>query len=120
MYTTPPPTTAVWFHLWDVPRIGTLTKAEGGALVTRAWGDRGCGDFVFDGDKASNLQDLETGGGEGCPKMCFLTIFISFGETERDKESRGGAEREREEDRLHAGSTEPDAGLEPTNREIMT
>ena len=52
--------------------------------------------------------------------MRFLTIFISFGETERDKGSRGGAEREREQDRLHAGSTEPDAGLEPTNREIVT
>ena len=45
--------------------------------------------------------------------------------------SRGGAERERERERergrhrirsrLHPGSsTEPDAGLKPTNREIMT
>ena len=39
--------------------------------------------------------------------------------------SRGGAEREGETEseagsRLRAVSTEPDAGLEPTNREIMT
>ena len=41
--------------------------------------------------------------------------------------SRGGAEREREGDTeseagsgLWAVSTEPDAGLEPTNREITT
>ena len=39
--------------------------------------------------------------------------------------SRGGAEREgdtesEEGSRLRAVSTEPDTGLEPTNREIMT
>ena len=39
--------------------------------------------------------------------------------------SRGGAEREGDTEseagsRLQAASTEPDAGLEPTNREIMT
>ena len=39
--------------------------------------------------------------------------------------SRGGAEREGDTEseagsRLQAVSTEPDAGLEPTNREIMT
>ena len=38
--------------------------------------------------------------------------------------SRGGAERERETEskagsRLRGVSTEPDAGLEPTNREIV-
>ena len=37
--------------------------------------------------------------------------------------SRGGAEREREGERipsrLRADSTEPNAGLEPTNRESM-
>ena len=40
--------------------------------------------------------------------------------------SKGGAERERggteseAGSRLQAGSTEPDVGLEPTNRETMT
>ena len=38
--------------------------------------------------------------------------------------SRGGAERERERERvpsrLHAVSTEPDMGLDPTNPKIMT
>ena len=36
--------------------------------------------------------------------------------------SRGGAERGRERipSRLHTISAEPDAGLEPTNRDIMT
>ena len=41
-----------------------------------------------------------------------------------EKVSRGGAERERETQpkagsRLPAVSTEPDAGLKPTNHEIM-
>ena len=39
--------------------------------------------------------------------------------------SRGGTERERDTEleagsRLYAVSTEPEVGLEPTNREIMT
>ena len=34
--------------------------------------------------------------------------------------SRGGEERERVLSGLHAVSTEPDAGLNLTNREIMT
>ena len=43
----------------------------------------------------------------------------------RQSTSRGGAERERDTEseaasRLSAVSTEPDAGLESTNREIMT
>ena len=49
-------------------------------------------------------------------------------ETERQSTRRGGAEREREPERhrseagsrLPAVGTEPDAGLEPTNCEIMT
>ena len=44
---------------------------------------------------------------------------------ERDRESRGGAEREGDTEskagsRLRAVCTEPYAGLELTNREIMT
>ena len=44
---------------------------------------------------------------------------------ERQGMSRKGAEREGDTEskagsRLRAGSTEPDVGLEPTNREIMT
>ena len=41
-----------------------------------------------------------------------ILMFIHFGERERENASRGGAERE--------GDTEPDAGLELTNQEIMT
>ena len=50
-----------------------------------------------------------------------------MGERERGREktSRGGAEREQDTEsetgsRLRAVSTEPDAGLELTDREIMT
>ena len=41
---------------------------------------------------------------------------------ERQREQRRGIERGRERipGRLHAVSTEPDMGLEPTKREIMT
>ena len=41
-----------------------------------------------------------------------------FWETERESVSRGRAERI--PSRLRAISTEPDAGLDPTDREIMT
>ena len=46
-------------------------------------------------------------------------------ERERQNMSRGGAERERDTEseagsRLQPVSTEPDAGLEPTNHEIVT
>ena len=48
-------------------------------------------------------------------------------ERKRQSESMGGSEREREGDtesetgsRLRAVSTDPDVGLELTNREIMT
>ena len=56
----------------------------------------------------------------------FKVLFLFF-ILERDRESvsRGGAEREGDTEseagsRLRAVSTEPDGGLEPTNREIMT
>ena len=51
-------------------------------------------------------------------------MFIYF--WDRDKQSMSGREAEREGDTepegsgLSAVSTEPDAGLEPTNHEIMT
>ena len=46
-------------------------------------------------------------------------------ETDRQSASRGGAETEGDTEseagsRLRAVSTEPDAGLEPTTREIVT
>ena len=61
--------------------------------------------------------------------LTFLFFFLNFlmfiiFETERDKRaSRGGAEREGDAEpeagsRLGAVSTEPDVGLELTNREI--
>ena len=55
--------------------------------------------------------------------LFFLSVY--FRERERHSMSGGGAEREGDTDSqagfgLRAVSTEPDAGLEPTNREIMT
>ena len=52
-------------------------------------------------------------------------MFIYFWQTERQSMSRGGAEREGDTEseagsRLRALSTEPDAGLELTDRKIMT
>ena len=54
-----------------------------------------------------------------------LHLFLRERERERESENRGGTEREGDAEseagsRLRAVSTEPDAGLEPTNREIMT
>ena len=59
-----------------------------------------------------------------CPMfLLFVCLFVHF-ERDRDSVSRGGAqgeeERERIPSRLCAVSTEPDAGLEAMNREIMT
>ena len=60
------------------------------------------------------------------PSHLFLLCLLSF-EREREREStvRGGAEGDGGTEseagsRLLAVSTEPDAGLEPTNGEIMT
>ena len=53
----------------------------------------------------------------------FYFLMFYFWETERQNMSRGGAEREgdsRIQSRLWAVSTEPNVGLELTNREIMT
>ena len=51
-----------------------------------------------------------------------LICIYSERERERERTSRGGAERGRQRilSRLCAVSTEPDVGLEPTNREMMT
>ena len=60
-----------------------------------------------------------------CDKVLFFLMFIYFWEWGRQSVSGRGAERERDTEskagsRLQAVRTEPDAGLEPTNREIMT
>ena len=52
-------------------------------------------------------------------------MFIYFWDRERQSMNGGGAEREGDTEseagsRLWAFSTEPGAGLEPTDREIMT
>ena len=59
------------------------------------------------------------------PGETFLKKFCLPWETERQSATGGGAEREGDTEseagsRLGAISTEPDAGLEPTNREIVT
>ena len=43
-------------------------------------------------------------------------VHVSKGRTERAR----ARERQRIPSRIHAVSTEPDVGLEPTNHEIMT
>ena len=53
----------------------------------------------------------------------FFIVYLFL--RERERVSREGAEREGDTEseagsRLRAVSTEPDAGLEPTNREILT
>ena len=58
-------------------------------------------------------------------KKNFFLMFIYFWCRERQSMSGGGSEREGDTEseagsRLQAVSTEPDAGLELTNREIMT
>ena len=52
--------------------------------------------------------------------LYFISLFFFF--LEKEKESRGGAERdgERIPSRLQALSSEPDMGLDLMNREIMT
>ena len=57
--------------------------------------------------------------------LIFFNIYSFLRDRERQNVSRGGAERGRDTEseagsRLRAVSTEPDAGLEPTDREIMT
>ena len=59
------------------------------------------------------------------PKICFTKILMFSFEGERQSASGGRAEREGDAEsgagsRLRAISTEPDAGLELTDREIMT
>ena len=58
-------------------------------------------------------------------KFFFKSLFIFERERERQRASGGGAEREGDTkseagSRLRAVGTQPDAGLEPTNREIVT
>ena len=51
------------------------------------------------------------------------SFYLFYFEREREREAGGGAERggrERIPSKLHAVSTEPDAGLVSTNREITT
>ena len=55
----------------------------------------------------------------------FFNVYLFLRERQRDSPNRGGAEREGDTEseagsRLQAVSTEPDAGLELTNWEIMT
>ena len=57
--------------------------------------------------------------------MAHVSNVYLFFETERKSMNRGGSEREGDTESetgsgLRAVSTEPDAGLEPTDREIMT
>ena len=57
--------------------------------------------------------------------LIFFNVYLSSKERETQSSSREGAEREGDTESktgsgLRAVSTEPDAGLELTNREIMT
>ena len=50
---------------------------------------------------------------------CFFSLFIVF-DREKEAEREQGRGRHRIRSRLRAVRTEPDAGLKPTNREVMT
>ena len=57
--------------------------------------------------------------------LIFFNVYLSLRDRERQSMSRGGAERGGDTESeagsgLRAVSTEPDVGLELTNREIMT
>ena len=57
--------------------------------------------------------------------LIFFSTFIHFWDRERQSMNGGGAEREADTEsetgsRLRAISSEPDAGLELTDREIVT
>ena len=62
-------------------------------------------------------------GNSGFRKLLSFSFFHLL-ERDRDRMSRGGAERERRRERipsrLHTASAEPDTGLEFMNCEIMT
>ena len=58
-------------------------------------------------------------------KKNFFNVYLVLEERERERESRGGAERKGDTEpkagsRLRAFGAKPDSGLELTNREIMT
>ena len=58
-------------------------------------------------------------------KKKFFNVYLFLRDRERQSMRKGGAEREGDTEseagsRLGAVSAEPDAGLEPTNREIVT
>ena len=58
-------------------------------------------------------------------QIFFLNVYSFLTDRERQSMSGGGAEREGDTEseagsRLRAVSAEPDAGLEPTDREIVT
>ena len=76
-------------------------------------------------------RDSESWGSHLRPCNLFLLMFIFIlrereRERERESEREWGKDREREGEResqagsIHTVSTDPDAGLELTNREIMT
>ena len=61
----------------------------------------------------------------GTFQFCFFNVYFIFWDRERQSVNGGGAEREGDTEseagsRLRAISPEPDAGLELTDREIVT
>ena len=68
--------------------------------------------ILLDGRKSLEMREI-------------FNVYLLLRERERERTSRGGAEREGDAEseagfRLRAVSTEPDAGLKPTNCEIRT
>ena len=55
-----------------------------------------------------------------CYYLLNVLLYLFLRETEQAGEGQRERERERIPSRLHTVSTEPDVGLELTNREIMT
>ena len=71
------------------------------------------------------LTDLSPSTQKGCTSYIFFNAYLFLRKAETDCERGRGREREGDAEsearsRLRAVSTGPDAGLELTNREIMT
>ena len=80
-------------------------------------------DFIFISSSFRFLSQMTTH--QSFPFYFLLSCFLMFIYLERERESTEvGEQRERERkrisSRLHVVSAEPNAGLELTNREIMT
>ena len=101
---------------WERERTPFLRSGESSGPAPK-WSGRRC-------ESATCLEE-ETHARVKRRQLDFFFFNVYLVLRERQRVSRGGAEREGDTgseagSRLPAGSAEPDAGLKPTNREIVT